>query len=88
MGLSHLNGRRIVVRLSTPDRVVVVRGTGQYVGQIDGPKILRVELDSDGERDGKPVIVIDENLWSGNVLPDTEFGCDYRIEIGSQVRAN
>ena len=77
---SNLDGKRIAVVLSSPNSRRVVRGTAQYV-RLEKNNLLRIELDSNGESDGKPTIYIAENDWTGSITLDGEHGCDHQIGI-------
>ncbi len=81
MELSQLIGRRIAVLFRLEDRRYVFRGTGRSSIDHRGLGVVRIELDDVGEADGHPVLVLHEGAWLADVVPDTEYGCDYQIEF-------
>jgi hypothetical protein len=81
MELSQLNGRRIALLLCTTGRFQVFTGTGRFACDVSIGDALRIELDDADNEEGNPAFVIRSDQWSGSVAPDTEHGCDYRIDL-------
>jgi len=81
--LPQLVGRRIAVLFRLEDRRYVFRGTGRSTIDHRGLGVVRIEPDDVGEEDGHPVLVLQEGPWIADVVPDTQYGCDYQIEFSA-----
>lgn len=81
MELSELNGRRIAVLLCTDEQRRVFKGTARYACDGCMGNALRIELDHVGGDDGNPAFVIHGSQWCGELLPDTEHGCDFQLDL-------
>lgn len=77
LDLSQFNQARVAVVLEGVSRPVLCRGEAHYERDASLGNILRIWMD-DGATSGACLIVA-ERGWDGRVVPDSEFGCDYRF---------
>ena len=79
--LPLLDGKRVAVVVNLAGGIRVFRGVGVYDRDHVLGNVLWVELDQPPQADGDPVIVFHETLWTGEVVRDEEYGCDYVLSI-------
>jgi hypothetical protein len=70
---------KIAVELQLKDGVRVFRGIGTRGWEDGRGKILRIKLDAGGA--GSVDFIIEEDLWTGKLLPDTQYNCDYILPV-------
>src|SRR5262245_33177657 len=81
-GLSRLAGKKIAVLVALPGRTQVLRGLGIYERDEAGGNLLRIRNES--RLLGNPEFVFHESEWRGEVIADTEYGCDYLLTINAR----
>lgn len=79
-GLSEFDGQKMAVIVTHGTRRVVLCGTAVFVRDDTVGNTLSIRLE-DCEP-GHPVVVISENEWSGRIVPDFHFGCDFCLIVG------
>ena len=77
--LRTLNGKRIAVVILRDRIQSVLCGIARYV-QISQDFLLQVRVGSD-QQPGAPVFEIKESDWSGDIVPDNDYGCDYQVRL-------
>jgi hypothetical protein len=77
---SQYDNRRFVVLL--PDHVASgpLLGTAHFEHDAELGDVLRIALD--GSQLGNPHIVLTEDGFSGLILPDDRYGCDFCVFAG------
>jgi len=69
------------VIVDSTDGTVVFRGTATYRAFTFG-NCLRIEVESDSSgRNNGLSICIGEDEWQGELVTDSEFGCDFQIRL-------
>ena len=74
-----LDGKRIAVVILHDRIQSVLCGTARYV-QMAQDRFLQVRVDN-GQQPGNPVFEIRQSDWSGGIVADDEFGCDYQVRF-------
>jgi hypothetical protein len=89
VNLGFLDEKRLAISLrNAGNRQYLVLGTAVYHRPAAGPCELVVRLDQNQQQQADALemaVVFREEEWQGEILVDTENGCDYRIEVDLQA---
>ena len=81
MNLEFLDQKRLAVVLRDSGKDRLLCGTGDY-RRHDAERELALDVDPGTDVDFfETTIVIREDEWEGEILEDTQYGCNYRIEV-------
>lgn len=75
-GLAQFHDKRIAFFLPIQGESRACRGTAFFGRDELLGNVLRIRLDAT-HGDGNPVILLSEQEWDGQILRDTEHGCDF-----------
>jgi hypothetical protein len=81
--LQALNQKRIAVLMHPTLDAHVLRGTGVFEQHELLGNVLRICIDnpSDEAANGTFDVLIQEREWTGRILPDTTYGCDFIVDL-------
>lgn len=77
--LRKLCGKRIALVIAGEQFQSVMCGLARYI-RLPHDFLLRITMEK-GEELGDPVVEIWENSWTGTVVPDHSYGCDYQLRL-------
>ena len=80
MELEQANNRTVAIDLDLNGRRVSLKGHAIYEADPALGFVLRI-LVSDSA--GNFELVLDQNRWSGTLIPDAETGCDFRVALAN-----
>ncbi len=84
MRFAELDGKRIAVVLVKDEERVVYRGTAQYLRPTVQRNGLRIALDREEVNQEVRAFLLRESPWEDQILPDSEYGCDYLVRLDRQ----
>jgi hypothetical protein len=77
--LAQCDGKRIAVVLAIEGKRQVLRGVGHWSDHPTLGNALRIPLEGDPSCASE--ILLTQDSWSGEVKPDTQYGCDLSITL-------
>jgi len=80
MKLEQTNERTVAVEMDINGRRTLVKGRALYEEQPGLGYVLRIVVNDPA---GEFELILDEARWNGEIAPDVDSGCDYRIELRS-----
>jgi hypothetical protein len=77
---SRYDNRTFAVQINNlaDDKVWLVRGIAHLVHYDGLGMVLRISL---ADEIGSPTIILSEPEFSGSIMPDGEYGCDYVLRL-------
>jgi len=90
-GQEPIDGARIAVILQMQRRRQVIVGHAHSTDDDDLGRVVRIDMgdpDSSTSQEGSPSLLIPRHHWDTHSRRDTEYGCDYSLELTAEAIAN
>ena len=83
MNLLCYDQRRIAIVVLTGGQCSVLRGRARYVREPQGENALWIDVDNLAQGEGNLSLVLLENAFDGEIVPDTQDDCDFRLVVAA-----
>ena len=81
MNLNCYDQRRIAIVVRTGGQCRVLRGRARYVREPQGENALWIDVDDLAQGEGNLSLMLLESAFNGEIVPDTQDDCDYRLVV-------